>query len=226
MREPVGVIGAIIPWSTPLVIAAWKLGPALAAGNTVVVKPAEDAPLSILHLGKLVEEAGFPAGVVNIVPGLGGIAGAALVAHPDVDKIGFTGSPEVGRQIQKSAADTFKRVTLEPGGKGAALHHASVPPPRRARDARFVRNSSLAPFVLVAGRRGGWAVVLSDKLLSAIADRWLSAGSVGVEVPQTGARRPDAGAVPASASRYRQAPRSCSPSVARPYLAADHRALS
>lgn len=117
VREPVGVIGAIVPWNTPLMIAAWKLGPALAAGNTIVVKPPEDAPLSILHLGKLVEEAGFPAGVVNIVPGLGSTAGAALVAHPGVDKISFTGSPEVGRQIQKSAADTFKRVTLELGGK-------------------------------------------------------------------------------------------------------------
>ncbi|HEY3471237.1 MAG TPA: aldehyde dehydrogenase family protein [Amycolatopsis sp.] len=121
VREPVGVIGAIIPWNTPLMIAAWKLGPALAAGNTVVVKPAEDAPLSILHLGKLVEEAGFPAGVVNIVPGLGGGAGAALVAHPDVDKISFTGSPEVGRLIQKAAADTFKRVTLELGGKSPQI---------------------------------------------------------------------------------------------------------
>jgi len=117
VREPVGVIGAIVPWNTPLMIAAWKLAPALAAGNTLVVKPAEDAPLSILHLGTLIEEAGFPAGVVNIVPGLGGVAGVALVAHPDVDKISFTGSPEVGRQIQKSAADTFKRVTLELGGK-------------------------------------------------------------------------------------------------------------
>ncbi|MCR6483661.1 aldehyde dehydrogenase family protein [Amycolatopsis sp. OK19-0408] len=121
VREPVGVIGAIVPWNTPLMIAAWKLGPALAAGNTVVVKPAEDAPLSILHLGKLVEEAGFPAGVVNIVPGLGETAGAALVAHPGVDKISFTGSPEVGRLIQKSAADTFKRVTLELGGKSPQI---------------------------------------------------------------------------------------------------------
>ncbi|MFD4640145.1 phenylacetaldehyde dehydrogenase StyD [Lentzea sp. NPDC058436] len=121
VREPVGVIGAIIPWNTPLMIAAWKLGPALAAGNTVVVKPAEDAPLSVLHLAKLVEEAGFPAGVVNVVPGLGATTGAALVAHPDVDKISFTGSPEVGRQIQKSAADTFKRVTLELGGKSPQI---------------------------------------------------------------------------------------------------------
>ncbi|KRC46442.1 MULTISPECIES: phenylacetaldehyde dehydrogenase StyD [unclassified Nocardioides] len=117
VREPVGVIGAIVPWNTPLMIAAWKLGPALAAGNTVVVKPPEDAPLSILHLGTLIAEAGFPAGVVNIVPGLGETAGAALVAHPGVDKVSFTGSPEVGRLIQKAAADTFKRVTLELGGK-------------------------------------------------------------------------------------------------------------
>lgn len=117
VREPVGVIGAIVPWNTPLMIAAWKMAPALAAGNTLVVKPAEDAPLSILHLATLIIEAGFPAGVVNVVPGLGSIAGAALVAHPDVDKISFTGSPEVGRQIQVEAAKTFKRVTLELGGK-------------------------------------------------------------------------------------------------------------
>ena len=116
-REPIGVIGAIIPWNTPLMIAAWKLAPALATGNTVVVKPAEDAPLAVLHLGRLVEEAGFPAGVVNVVPGLGEIAGAALGCHPGVDKISFTGSPEVGREVQRAAADSFKRVTLELGGK-------------------------------------------------------------------------------------------------------------
>lgn len=117
VREPVGVIGAIVPWNTPLMIAAWKLGPALAAGNTLVVKPAEDAPLSILHLATLIAEAGFPAGVVNVVPGRGSVAGTALVEHPDVDKISFTGSPEVGRAIQIAAAGTFKRVVLELGGK-------------------------------------------------------------------------------------------------------------
>ncbi len=116
-REPVGVIGAIVPFNTPLMIAAWKLGPALAAGNTVVVKPPEDAPLSILHLAGLLAEAGLPEGTVNVVPGLGEIAGQALVDHPGVDKISFTGSPEAGRQIQISAAQTFKRVTLELGGK-------------------------------------------------------------------------------------------------------------
>jgi betaine-aldehyde dehydrogenase len=121
VREPVGVIGAIVPWNTPLMIAAWKLAPALAAGNTVVVKPSEDAPLSVLHLARLVAEAGFPAGVVNVVPGPGEVTGAALVRHPHVDKISFTGSPEVGRQIQKVAADTFKRVTLELGGKSPQI---------------------------------------------------------------------------------------------------------
>lgn len=121
VREPVGVIGAIIPWNTPLMITAWKLAPALAAGNTVVVKPPEDAPLSILHLGRLLQEAGIPDGVVNIVPGLGEVAGEALVTHPDVDKISFTGSPRIGRHIAKSAADTFKRTTLELGGKSPQI---------------------------------------------------------------------------------------------------------
>lgn len=117
VREPVGVIGAIIPWNGPLMIAGWKIAPALAAGNTMVVKPPEDAPLSILHLARLIEEAGMPAGVVNVLPGPGEVTGAALVAHPDVDKISFTGSPEVGRLIARKAADTFKRTTLELGGK-------------------------------------------------------------------------------------------------------------
>ena len=121
IREPIGVIAAIVPWNTPLMIAGWKLAPALAAGNTVVVKPAEDAPLSILHLGDLIVEAGFPAGVVNIVPGLGTVAGSALVRHRDVDKVSFTGSPQVGSDIQRAVADSFKRVTLELGGKSPQI---------------------------------------------------------------------------------------------------------
>jgi betaine-aldehyde dehydrogenase len=121
VREPIGVIAAIIPWNTPLMIASWKLAPALAAGNTVVVKPAEDAPLSILHLGKLFAEAGFPAGVVNIVPGIGGMTGEALVAHPGVDKVSFTGSPEIGRHILRVAAGSFKRTTVELGGKSPQI---------------------------------------------------------------------------------------------------------
>lgn len=120
-REPVGVIGVIVPWNSPLMTTSWKLAPALATGNTVVLKPAEDAPLSVLHLAALLAEAGLPPGVVNVVPGLGHVAGQALVEHPDVDMISFTGSPEVGRLIQIGAAQTFKRVTLELGGKSPQI---------------------------------------------------------------------------------------------------------
>jgi phenylacetaldehyde dehydrogenase len=116
-REPVGVVGQIIPWNFPLLMAAWKLGPALATGCTVVLKPAEQTPLTALRLGELFEEAGFPKGVVNIVPGFGETAGAALAAHNDVDKIAFTGSTEVGKLIVKAAAGNLKKVTLELGGK-------------------------------------------------------------------------------------------------------------
>jgi phenylacetaldehyde dehydrogenase len=117
VREPVGVVGQIIPWNFPLLMAAWKLGPALAAGCTIVLKPAEQTPLSALRLGELIQEAGFPDGVVNIVPGYGETAGAALSAHPDVDKIAFTGSTEVGKLILQAAAGNLKKVSLELGGK-------------------------------------------------------------------------------------------------------------
>ncbi len=116
-REPVGVVGQIIPWNFPLLMAAWKLGPALAAGCTVVLKPAEQTPLSALRLGELIQEAGFPEGVVNIVTGLGETAGAALAGHPGVDKIAFTGSTEVGKIIVRAAANDLKKVSLELGGK-------------------------------------------------------------------------------------------------------------
>jgi phenylacetaldehyde dehydrogenase len=117
VREPVGVVGQIIPWNFPLLMAAWKLGPALATGCTVVLKPAEQTPLSALLLGELIQEAGIPDGVVNIVPGYGETAGAALAAHPDVDKVAFTGSTEVGRLILQAAAGNLKKVSLELGGK-------------------------------------------------------------------------------------------------------------
>jgi len=117
IREPVGVIGAITPWNAPTMIAAWKLAPALAAGCTMVMKPSEEAPLTTLHIAKLIEEAEFPAGVFNVVTGLGEVAGAALARHPGIDKISFTGSPEVGQEILRAAAEGFKRVTLELGGK-------------------------------------------------------------------------------------------------------------
>jgi phenylacetaldehyde dehydrogenase len=117
LREPVGVVGQIIPWNFPLLMAAWKLGPALATGCTVVLKPAEQTPLSALLLGELIQEAGIPDGVVNIVPGYGETAGAALAAHPDVDKVAFTGSTEVGKLILQAAAGNLKKVSLELGGK-------------------------------------------------------------------------------------------------------------
>jgi len=117
LREPVGVVGQIIPWNFPLLMAAWKLGPALACGCTVVLKPAEQTPLTALRLGELIQEAGFPDGVVNIVPGFGETAGAALAAHPQVDKIAFTGSTEVGKMIVHAAAGNLKKVSLELGGK-------------------------------------------------------------------------------------------------------------
>jgi len=117
LREPVGVVGQIIPWNFPLMMASWKLGPALATGCCVVLKPAEQTPLSALLLGELIQEAGIPDGVVNIVPGYGETAGAALAAHPKVDKIAFTGSTEVGKLILKAAAGNLKKVSLELGGK-------------------------------------------------------------------------------------------------------------
>lgn len=117
LREPVGVVGQIIPWNFPLLMAAWKLGPALATGCTVVLKPAEQTPLTALRLAELIQEAGFPEGVVNVVAGYGETAGAALAAHPDVDKVAFTGSTEVGKLILQAAAGNLKKVTLELGGK-------------------------------------------------------------------------------------------------------------
>ena len=126
LREPVGVVGQIIPWNFPLLMAAWKLGPALATGCTVVLKPAEQTPLSALRLGELIQEAGIPDGVVNIVPGYGETAGAALSAHPDVDKVAFTGSTEVGKLILQAAAGNLKKVSLELGGKSPNVVFADV----------------------------------------------------------------------------------------------------
>jgi aldehyde dehydrogenase (NAD+) len=125
-REPLGVVGAIVPWNFPLLLAVWKLAPALTCGNTVVLKPAEETPLTALKLGELAAEAGFPAGALNVVPGFGPTAGAALVRHPDVDKIAFTGSTEVGQLIMREAASTLKRVTLELGGKSPNIVFADA----------------------------------------------------------------------------------------------------
>jgi acyl-CoA reductase-like NAD-dependent aldehyde dehydrogenase len=135
-REPLGVVGLIVPWNFPLNIASWKLGPALACGNTVVLKPAEITPLSALRLKELMDEAGIPDGVVNVLVGKGSVVGQRLVEHPNVAKIGFTGSTEVGREVMKGAAGTIKRVTLELGGKSAYVVFA---------DADLERAASSAP---------------------------------------------------------------------------------
>jgi acyl-CoA reductase-like NAD-dependent aldehyde dehydrogenase len=126
VREPLGVVGLIVPWNFPLTIAAWKLGPALAAGNTVVLKPAELTPLTALRFAEIALEAGLPEGVVNVVVGPGSICGRRLVEHPDVAKIAFTGSTEVGRSIAAGAAQTIKRVTLELGGKSPNIVFADA----------------------------------------------------------------------------------------------------
>ena len=126
LREPVGVCGQIIPWNFPLLMAAWKLAPALAAGNTVVLKPAEQTPVTAMELAKLIQEAGFPDGVVNIVPGYGETAGAALAAHPGINKLAFTGSTEVGKIIARAAAENLTKVSLELGGKAPNIVFADA----------------------------------------------------------------------------------------------------
>jgi len=126
LREPIGVIGAIIPWNFPMIMVGWKVAPALAAGNCVVLKPAAETPLTAVRIGELALEAGVPPGVFNVLPGPGSIAGAALVRHPGVDKITFTGSTEVGKGIMREAADTVKKVTLELGGKSPNIVFADA----------------------------------------------------------------------------------------------------
>src|SRR5215510_13242026 len=121
LREPLGVVGQIVPWNFPLMFTSWKMGPALAAGNTVVMKPAELTPLSTLRIAELAKQVGFPKGVINILPGYGNVAGQYLAEHPDVDKIAFTGSTAVGRKIVQASAGNLKRVQLELGGKGANI---------------------------------------------------------------------------------------------------------
>src|SRR5215212_171328 len=126
LREPVGVCGQIIPWNFPLLMAAWKLAPALAAGNTVVLKPAEQTPVGAMELASLIQEAGFPDGVVNVVPGYGETAGAALASHKDIDKVAFTGSTEVGKIIARAASDNLTKVSLELGGKAPNIVFADA----------------------------------------------------------------------------------------------------
>jgi acyl-CoA reductase-like NAD-dependent aldehyde dehydrogenase len=171
-REPLGVVGMIVPWNFPLVIASWKLAPALAAGNTVVLKPAELTPLTAVEFERIAREAGLPAGVVNVVPGPGSVCGQRLVEHPDVAKIAFTGSTEVGRRIAESAAGTIKRVTLELGGKSANVIFA---------DADLERAAAAAP-IAVFGNAGQDCCARSRILVERSAlDRFMDALEESVE---------------------------------------------
>ena len=138
-REPLGVVGLIVPWNFPLNIASWKVGPALACGNTIVLKPAELTPLTALRLGELALDAGIPEGVLNVVSGKGSVVGQRLIEHPGVAKIGFTGSTEVGQHVMRGAAETIKRVTLELGGKSANVVFA---------DADLERAAAAAPYAV------------------------------------------------------------------------------
>jgi acyl-CoA reductase-like NAD-dependent aldehyde dehydrogenase len=170
LREPVGVVGAIIPWNFPLLMAAWKVAPALACANAVVLKPAEQTPLSALELAAIATEAGVPAGVLNVVPGFGETAGAAMVRHPGVDKIAFTGSTAVGRIIMREAADTLKKVSLELGGKSPniVLRDADLDAASRGAFAGIFYNMGQA---CTAGSRLIVDASVKDQLLEYIVER-------------------------------------------------------
>jgi betaine-aldehyde dehydrogenase len=177
VREPLGVVGLIVPWNFPLVIASWKLGPALAAGNTIVLKPAELTPLTALRLERVAVEAGLPEGVLNVVVGPGSTCGQRMVEHPDVAKIAFTGSTEVGRSIAAGAAETIKRVTLELGGKSANVVFA---------DADLEKAAAMAPLA-VFGNAGQDCCARSRILVEQSAmDRFMAALEDAVEAIKVG----------------------------------------
>ena len=168
LREPLGVVGQVVPWNFPLMFTSWKMGPALAAGNCVVLKPAEITPLSTLRIAELMAEVGFPPGVVNIVPGLGPVAGQYLAEHPGVAKISFTGSTATGRRIVQASAGNLKRVQLELGGKGANIVFDD------ARIDAAVNGSAFAIFhnqgqACVAGSR----LLLHEKIAGAFLEKFL-----------------------------------------------------
>jgi acyl-CoA reductase-like NAD-dependent aldehyde dehydrogenase len=169
LREPLGVIGGIIPWNYPLLQAVWKIVPAIAAGNTVVLKPAEQACLSVMYLGRLVAEAGIPAGVVNIVPGYGAAAGAALVAHHMVAKVMFTGSTVTGKRIAAEAANTLKPVGLELGGKSAVIVYEDAPIDQAAQVATMAIFSNQGQ-ICTAGSRLFLHEKIHDKVLEKVVE--------------------------------------------------------
>jgi acyl-CoA reductase-like NAD-dependent aldehyde dehydrogenase len=170
LREPLGVVAAITPWNFPLLMASYKIAPALACGNTIIVKPAEQTPLTVLELGAIAKEVGFPAGVYNVLPGPGSVVGAALVKHPGVDKIAFTGSTEVGKGIMRDAAETLKKVSLELGGKSPNIVLADADLDAAARgafSAIFYNNGQCC----TAGSRLLVADSVRDDLLGKLVDR-------------------------------------------------------
>ena len=168
-REPIGVVGQIVPWNFPIMFCSWKLGPALAAGNTVVLKPAEITPLSALRLGELITEVGFPPGVVNIVPGYGPVAGQHLAEHPGVAKVAFTGSTAVGRRIVEASAGNLKRIQLELGGKGANVVFGDADLDAAVHGAAFAiyHNQGQA---CIAGSR----LILDESIADEFLDRFLT----------------------------------------------------
>lgn len=168
-REPVGVVGQIVPWNFPLMFTSWKMGPALAAGNTVVLKPSELTPLTTLRVAELMREAGVPPGVVNIVPGYGHTAGARLAMHPDVSKISFTGSTVTGRKIVEMSAGNLKKVQLELGGKGANIVFADAVIPAAVTGSAYAifHNQGQA---CIAGSR----LILHEKIADEFLDRFVS----------------------------------------------------
>ncbi len=170
LREPVGVVGAIIPWNFPMLMAGWKVAPALACGNAVILKPAEQTPLTALELAALAAEVGLPPGVLNVVTGMGETAGAALVRHPDVDKIAFTGSTAVGKIIMREAAETLKRVSLELGGKSPNIVFADADIDAAARGA-FSAIFYNAGQTCTAGSRLLVQKSVKDELLEKIVSR-------------------------------------------------------
>jgi aldehyde dehydrogenase (NAD+) len=184
LREPLGVVGAITPWNFPMIMVAWKCAPALAAGNTVVLKPAMETPLTAVRIGELALEAGLPPGVLNILPGRGSVAGEALVKHPQVDKISFTGSTEVGQHIMRLAADTVKKLTLELGGKSPNIVFADADPEAA------IRGASAGIFygkgeVCAAGSRLLVERSIHDEFVAKLADRAKKLGPADPLDPKT-----------------------------------------
>jgi len=168
-NEPIGVCSAIVPWNFPLLLAVWKLGPALAAGNTIVIKPDDQTPLTLLELAKAADEAGLPAGVLNVITGPGPVVGARLAEHPDVRKVAFTGSTEVGKSVMRGAADNVKKVTLELGGKGANVVLDDA-------DLDLAADGALFGFLLMSGQacESGTRLLVADSVYDAFMEKLLA----------------------------------------------------